>query len=95
MKFCLAKDIIGQRCGRRFPDWAWCTMHPFSSRTDPCRACGKPLLPENVSVADGCPCNSARGVNHGLVAKTTCTCVECDPEQTGSTRPLPGKGRGA
>jgi uncharacterized protein (DUF433 family) len=52
-----------------------------------CRACGKALLPENTrTVADGCPCNSRRGINHGLVPKNTCTCVECDPEQTGSTR---------
>ena len=32
------------------------------------------------------PCNSGRGVNHGLVPLKTCTCVECDPAQTGSTR---------
>lgn len=51
-----------------------------------CRACSKPLLPENQRVADGCPCNSPRGVNHGLVATNTCTCIECDPAQTGSTR---------
>lgn len=55
-----------------------------------CRACGKPLLPENIRVADGCPCNSARGVNHGLVAPLTCTCIDCDPAGTGGTRwPLP------
>lgn len=51
-----------------------------------CRDCGKPLLPENDRIADGCPCNSPRGINHGLVSKETCTCSECDPEQTGSTR---------
>ena len=51
-----------------------------------CNACGEPLLPENVRVADGCPCNSPRGINHGLVAVDTCTCPVCDPEQTGSTR---------
>lgn len=51
-----------------------------------CRGCGKPLLPENYRIADGCPCNSPRGVNHGLVPTATCTCAECDPEQTGSTR---------
>jgi hypothetical protein len=64
------------------------TPSPGRSRTEApaCRACGKPLLPENVRIADGCPCNSARGVNHGLVAKDTCTCTVCDPEQTGSTR---------
>jgi hypothetical protein len=51
-----------------------------------CRGCGGPLLPEQRRIADGCPCNSRRGINHGLVAKNTCTCVVCDPEQTGSTR---------
>ncbi len=51
-----------------------------------CRGCGKTLHAENVRAADGCPCNSARGINHGLVPKDTCTCVVCDPEQTGSTR---------
>jgi len=53
---------------------------------DVCRGCGKTLLPENRRIADGCPCNCPRGTNHGLVAKNTCTCVECDPAQTGSTR---------
>lgn len=51
-----------------------------------CRACNRALLSENIRVADGCPCNSPRGVNHGLVPKNTCTCNECDPAQTGSTR---------
>ncbi len=52
-----------------------------------CRGCGKPLLSENnVWCADGCPCNSRRGINHGIVPKDTCTCVECDPAQTGSVR---------
>ncbi len=45
-----------------------------------------PLLPENANIADGCPCNSGRGVNHGLVLKDTCTCITCDPAQTGSVR---------
>lgn len=54
-----------------------------------CRGCGKVLLPENFGmVADGCPCNSPRGVNHGLVPKDTCTCHECDPAQTGSVRTM-------
>lgn len=53
---------------------------------DACRGCGRTLLPENRRIADGCPCNGPRGLNHGLVAKNTCTCVECDPAQTGSTR---------
>ncbi len=51
-----------------------------------CRDCGLPLLPENRTMADGCPCNSSRGVNHGLVPKETCTCCLCDPAQTGSSR---------
>jgi len=51
-----------------------------------CRACRSPLRPENLRIADGCPCNSPRGVNHGLVPTDTCTCPECDPAQTGSTR---------
>ncbi len=55
-------------------------------KPEPCRACGEPLWPKNERIADGCPCNSPRGVNHGLVPKATCTCVECDPAQTGSTR---------
>lgn len=55
-----------------------------------CRGCGKPLLPEdpNRRMADSCPCNSPRGINHGLVRKELCTCAECDPEQTGSARPF-------
>lgn len=51
-----------------------------------CRACGGELLPEDSGVADGCPCNAPRGINHGLVPKHVCTCDKCDPEQTGSTR---------
>jgi hypothetical protein len=54
--------------------------------TDPCRGCGQPLISTNIWITDGCPCNSPRGINHGLVAKNTCVCSECDPEQTGSTR---------
>jgi len=56
-----------------------------------CRNCGHPLVLSNYRIADGCPCNSKRGVNHGLVPTLTCTCVKCDPEQTGSTRhAIPG-----
>jgi hypothetical protein len=46
-------------------------------------------MAENLRVADGCPCNSGRGDNHGIVPKDTCTCAICDPAQTGSTRPAP------
>lgn len=52
-----------------------------------CRGCGHVLRAERQSVADGCICNSARGINHGLVPHETCTCIECDPAQTGSARP--------
>lgn len=51
-----------------------------------CRGCKEPLVPENSRVADGCPCNSGRGINHGLVPSRVCTCDECDPEKTGSSR---------
>jgi len=51
-----------------------------------CRGCGKPLDPGLTTVADGCPCNSPRGVNHGLVPSHVCTCTVCDPAQTGSAR---------
>jgi len=37
-------------------------------------------------MADGCRCNGPRGINHGLVPVDVCTCVECDPDQTGSSR---------
>lgn len=52
----------------------------------PCQGCGNPLLPVNRRIVDGCTCNSSRGINHGLVPKNTCTCVVCDPAQTGRTR---------
>ena len=52
-----------------------------------CRCCYRPLDPKNFeAIADGCPCNSERGINHGLVPKDTCTCNECDPGQSGATR---------
>jgi hypothetical protein len=49
-----------------------------------CRHCKKLLT--DFRIADGCPCNSPRGINHGLVPKECCTCKECDPAQTGSSR---------
>ncbi len=51
-----------------------------------CRHCGQNLLPENAQMADGCPCNSGRGINHGLVDVLTCTCNVCDPAGTGGSR---------
>lgn len=73
-----------QEMARISPD-----TYPFEDLFGPpddCRHCGGALLVENRRIADGCPCNSPRGINHGLVAKNTCTCLECDPAQTGSTR---------
>lgn len=58
----------------------------YSSNPESCRGCGAMILPENRRIADCCTCNSKRGINHGLVPKNTCTCVLCDPSQTGSTR---------
>jgi len=54
-----------------------------------CRACGQPIQPEDRGLADGCPCNSPRGVNHGLVPTHVCTCPECDPAGTGAVRQKP------
>lgn len=51
-----------------------------------CRGCGEWLKAENLNVADGCMCNSPRGINHGIVLKCVCTCDECDPESTGTSR---------
>lgn len=56
---------------------------------NPCRACGAVLVMDNYRMADGCPCNSGRGVNHGLVPILTCTCAECNPYQTGGPVPTP------
>jgi len=51
-----------------------------------CMACRRPLYLRNLFVADGCPCNAPRGINHGSVPTFVCTCRTCDPEQTGGTR---------
>lgn len=48
---------------------------------DECAGCGKPLLVMNHNVADGCPCNSPRGINHGKVPVSTCACDECEATQ--------------
>lgn len=85
-------------CGNK----PWDPVHPFLHRYDcpvwggECRGCEKPLLKKNMNIADGCPCNAPRGVNHGHVPEETCTCPECDPRQTGSSRyvtkpSVPGK----
>jgi len=55
-------------------------------RANLCRHCNRILSYENKFIADGCGCNCSRGTNHGLVPKNTCTCVECDPNKTGSSR---------
>ena len=60
-----------------------CPRHPDPSR---CKGCGKFLRPENETIADGCPCNTPRGVNHGIVKPEVCTCEVCDPAKTGSSR---------
>jgi hypothetical protein len=52
-----------------------------------CRACGTRL--HGDWVADGCPCNSPRGINHGIVPAYVCTCPICDPEESGSARARP------
>lgn len=74
-------DDIGKATSRFRGEIA--ALNNWDSR---CRGCGRPLVPENSRIADGCPCNTERGVNHGLVDASTCTCDECDPEQTGSVR---------
>ncbi len=65
----------------------WDRARELLKGTHACRGCGLPLMSEHErTTADGCPCNSRLGINHGLVPKHTCTCIECDPEQTGSVR---------
>ncbi len=56
-----------------------------------CRGCDKPLLPENTNLSDGCPCNSRRGINHGLVDWNTCKCDWCDPDRAHPACPAHGK----
>lgn len=63
-----------------------CPCERFVFNKYACRACGKPIM-SNSGIADGCPCNSSRGINHGLVPTSVCTCKECDPAETGSVRP--------
>jgi hypothetical protein len=61
-------------------------VNPEGATMRICKGCGQPLKLENYRIADGCPCNSGRGINHGLVDRRTCTCPHCDPDYTGSTR---------
>lgn len=42
-----------------------------------CRACGEPLLLENLFVCDGCPCNNARGVNFAPMPCDVCRVENC------------------
>lgn len=68
--------------------WLWRELREqAAARPADCRGCGKQLLPTNDCIADGCPCNSPQGVNHGLVPSHVCTCEICDPQQTGSAHP--------
>lgn len=64
---------------------------PCDKHFPSCRGCYRPLDPALTNVADGCPCNSPRGINHGLVPTHVCTCTECDPAQTGSVRTPTGR----
>ncbi len=90
------------RCGklwalhRLLGDERYCGSEPWSGTYEPaaaeqravrvCRGCGEALDPLKYRNADGCPCNAPRGVNHGIVHQSVCTCAECDPEETGSSR---------
>ena len=58
-----------------------------------CRGCSRYLRALFTVLPDGCPCNSARGMNHGLVDPLVCTCAECDPAQTGASRWPEGRRR--
>ena len=82
----IAKQIDLKNPDNRYP-WEEedGTILPFTQFSC-CRGCGADLDEANRRIADGCACNSGRGVNHGLVPKNTCTCVACDPAKTGSTR---------
>jgi hypothetical protein len=93
--------VRGQSCVLAFPspfltdkaaDYTAIPPNPYAKAAEPvkCRACGKPLTGTD-RVADGCECNSPRGVNHGIVPVYVCTCAVCDPEQTGSVRPSPAR----
>jgi hypothetical protein len=46
-----------------------------------CRGCGKELHFDGIPRADGCPCNSPRGINHGIVPPYLCACKLCRSER--------------
>jgi len=54
---------------RREHGWS---LRGLSVRADVCRCCGAALTGDERT-ADGCPCNSRRGINHGLVPAHVCT----------------------
>lgn len=76
----MKKYILQRISDNHYPD------EDLFTRPQNCLGCGALLFYENRRIADGCSCNSPRGINHDRVAKNTCTCIECDPAQTGSTR---------
>lgn len=75
----LVIGVVGMIC----PGQSW--WDPEKALIENCRGCGEPLTGDE-SLADGCKCNSGSGVNHGVVPAHVCTCIICDPEQTGSVR---------
>lgn len=73
-----------------WPQWKRNAAYTMSMTTEKfCNECKQPLLPRNFTIADGCPCNSFRGINHGIVEKDICTCDKCDPKKTGASRKRP------
>lgn len=85
----ICREVFQEKtCGTMFWLNGACPFHPYGRRATRCQGCGAALDPNYYDkLADGCPCNSMRGINHGLIPIRTCTCVICDPEQTGSVRP--------
>lgn len=51
-----------------------------------CRGCGEELDSANHVIADGCPCNSKGGLNHGLVPEYVCCCDKCFPDSNETHR---------
>lgn len=76
-------------CGKLTDFGAWNERHKNGQcgvNNEKCRGCDHWLEFNNLSIADGCPCNSPRGINHGIVPKEVCTCEVCDSESTGTSR---------